>query len=145
MKMLSDDFAIGDYVRTLNGMPNVAPFSYLDRERLISIIQELNKKKEYKQETLHLACSIVDRYLSSILAKGKPVPNLYALGATVMLMGAKVEQPISPSFNRMLALLPTVEQKRINKQDLVNIEEQILIELQFSIHYTGPIPFIERY
>lgn len=91
MKMLSDDFAIGDYIKTLSEMENVAPFSYLDRERLISVIQELNKKKEYKQETLHVAGSIVDRYLSSILMKGQPVPNLYLLGATVMLMAAKLE------------------------------------------------------
>ena len=143
--MLSDDFAIGDYIKTLSEMENVAPFTYLDRERLISVIQELNKKKEYKQETLHVAGSIVDRYLSSILMKGQPVPNLYLLGATVMLMAAKLEQPISPSFNRMHALLPLVEQKRIIKQDIVDLEEKILIELQFSIHYTGPIPFIERY
>jgi len=73
---------------------------------LISVIQDLHKKKEYKQETLHLAGNIADRYLRLILAQGKPLPNFFALAATVMLMAAKVEQPISPSFNRMLGLLP---------------------------------------
>lgn len=72
-------------------------------------MQDLSKKKEYKQETTHLAGSLADRYLSIILDEGKPVPNLFLLGATVMLMAAKLEQPISPSFNRMLALLPTSE------------------------------------
>ena len=54
-------------------------------------MQDLHKKKEYKVETLHLASSIADRYLAIILGKGKSVPNLFALGATVMLMAAKVE------------------------------------------------------
>ena len=73
------------------------------------------------------------------------MPNLFTLGATVLLIAAKLEQPISPSFNRMLALLPASEQKDIPKQKLVDLEEQILISLEFSIHCTGPMPFLERY
>lgn len=91
----------------------------------------MHKKKEYKQETLHLAGSLADRYLSLLLHSGRPVPNLFTLGATVMLIAAKLEQPISPSFNRMLALLPASEQKTITKQNLVDLEEQILISLKF--------------
>ena len=126
-------------------MRTVAAFSYHDREKLISIIQDLTKKKEYKQETLHLAGNLADRYLSIVLPQGKPLPNLFALGATVMLMAAKLEQPISPSFNRMLALLPSSEQARISKKDLIDLEERILLTLNFSMHAAGPIPFIERF
>ena len=117
----------------------------MERERLISIVQELHKKKEYKQETLHLAGNLADRFLKITLAQKKPVPNLFALGATVMLMAAKLEQPISPSFNRMLQLLPACEQKKISKQDIIDLEEQILLTLQFALHFAGPIPFLERY
>lgn len=92
-----------------------------------------------------MASSIADRYLAIILTQGKSAPNLFALGATVMLMAAKVEQPISPSFNRMLALLPQSEQRRVTKQDLINLEEQILLALQFQVHYAGPVPFLERF
>ena len=48
-----------------------------------------------------------------------------------MLIAAKLEQPISPSFNRMIALLPSYEQNKFKKQDLINLEEKILIALQF--------------
>jgi len=58
--MLNHDYAIGDYLRNFSNQQ----FSYSDRERLISIIQDLHKKKEYKQETLHLAGNLADRYLS---------------------------------------------------------------------------------
>jgi hypothetical protein len=54
-----------------------------------------------------------------------------AAGITCTLLSAKLEQPISPSFNRMLALLPASEQKTITKQNLVDLEEQILISLKF--------------
>jgi len=69
--MLAEDEAIGDYIKTNKG----TAFSYTDRERLVSIIQDLHKKKEYKQETLHLASSIADRYLKIVLAKGLELPN----------------------------------------------------------------------
>ena len=45
----------------------------------------------------------------------------------------------------MLNLLPEDEQRRLSKQDLINLEEQILNALQFSIHYTGPILFLQRF
>lgn len=142
LEMLKQDYAIGDYLLSL---PQ-GKFSYSQRERLISIIQDLHKKKDYKPETLQLAGSIADRFLKKLLQKdSEEVPNLFALAATVMLMAAKMEQPISPSFNRMLALLPSAEQTKITKADLVNLEERILVDLEFGVHYAGPIPFIERY
>ena len=83
-----------------------AAFSYGDRERLVSVLQDLHKKKDYKIETLHLAGSIADRYLKLVLSKDLEMPNMFALAATCTLMAAKLEQPVSPSFNRMIALLP---------------------------------------
>ena len=62
--MLKQDYAIGNYVHELGK----ERFTSEDRERLMCIIQDLNKKKEYKQETLHMAGSIADRYLKIILA-----------------------------------------------------------------------------
>ena len=84
----NDDKAIGDYVAK-----HADRFSYQERERLMSIIQDLHKKKEYKQETLHLAGNVADRYLTHLLASSPhgPLPNVYALGATCMLIAAKLE------------------------------------------------------
>ena len=108
LEMLSQDYAIGNYVQKFGK----DRFTNEDRELLMNILQDLNKKKEYKQETLHMAGSIADRYLKIILAtEDQPVPYLYALGATCMLMAAKLEQPISPSFNRMIKLLPEYAQQ----------------------------------
>ena len=62
--MLSQDYAIGNYVQKFGK----DRFTSEDRELLMSILQDLNKKKEYKLETLHMAGSIADRYLKIILA-----------------------------------------------------------------------------
>ena len=144
-QMLGQDCAIGDYIAKFKTMPSLASFSYQDRERLVSIIQDLSKKKEYKQETMHLAANLADRYLSISIQQGKSVPNLFCLGATVMLMAAKLEQPISPSFNRMIRLLPKSQQLQVEKQDLIDLEEQIMKALDFDFAYASPISFLERY
>ena len=62
--MLRLDYAIGNYVQKIDQ----EQFTSENREFLMNIIQDLNRKKEYKQETLHLAGSIADRYLRIILA-----------------------------------------------------------------------------
>ena len=62
--MLSQDYAIGNYVEKFGK----DRFTSEDRELLMNILQDLNKKKEYKQETLHMAGSIADRYLKIFLA-----------------------------------------------------------------------------
>ena len=74
---------------------------------MIMTIQYLHKRKDgYKHETMHLAGNIADRYLAYLARYGKKAPNLSALATIALLMAAKIEQPISPSFNRMINLLP---------------------------------------
>jgi len=88
---------------------------------------------------MHLAGSIADRFIKAQLEKAKTqqqevcIPNLYQLGAAALLMAAKLEQPISPSFKRMIALLPVCEQAKVSVEDLVNIEEMIIKTLNFDL------------
>ena len=93
--MLCQDYAIGDYIARLPQEPSAmnggVKFTYTERERLISIIQDLHKRKEYKHETLHLAGSVADRYVCILISEGLPVPNLFALAAACVLIAAKIE------------------------------------------------------
>jgi len=41
------------------------------------------------------------------------------LAVISVLMAAKLEQPISPSFNRMINLLPEEERKYVTKKQLI--------------------------
>ena len=67
------------------------------------------------------------------------------LAVICILMAAKLEQPISPSFSRMISLLSADEQKFVNKQSLIDLEAQILIKLGFEFNFPGPIQPMERY
>jgi hypothetical protein len=60
-------------------------------------------------------------------------------------MSAKLEQPISPSFSRMISLLTSDEKTRVTKQSLINLEAEILMKLGFDFNFPGPIQSLERY
>lgn len=57
------------------------------------------------------------------------MPCLMNLAATVVLMAAKVEQPLSPNFNRLIRLIKKDWKITIDKQDILDMEERILREL----------------
>lgn len=70
------------------------------------MIDKLHKIKEYKLETFHLAVSIADRYLEALSRQETtPKVDFVALATISLLIAAKLEQPISPSFSKMIDLL----------------------------------------
>jgi hypothetical protein len=78
-------------------------------------IFSLHEQKGYKPETLFIAAAIFDHYVASIGAKYFNMHNVLHLAVISVLMAAKLEQPISPSFNRMINLLPDEERKYVAK------------------------------
>jgi hypothetical protein len=54
-------------------------------------------------------------------------------------MSAKLEQPISPSFSRMISLLTDEEQKLVTKKELIDLEANILVALGFDFNFPGPV------
>ena len=61
--------------------------------------------KKYKVETLHTAVSLADRYLVKIIGQERNLPCLISLATVCLLMAAKLEENISPSFLRMISIL----------------------------------------
>ena len=49
---------------------------------------------------------------------------MIALATISVLMSAKLEQPISPSFSRMISLLTDEEQKLVSKKELIDLESK---------------------
>ena len=72
---------------------------------MVRLIEELVLLREYKLETIFIAVSLADRYLVSIAVKKGRVPCLITLAVISVLMAAKLEQPVSPSFTRMILVL----------------------------------------
>ena len=72
---------------------------------MILLIEQLHGIKKYRTETLYMAVSLADRYLVHLAVNTKPAPCLVTLAVTCLLMAAKLEQPMSPSFTRMINIL----------------------------------------
>ena len=72
---------------------------------MVMLIEQLVEIREYKMETIFTAVSLADRYLVSVAVKKEQVPCLISLAVVSVLMAAKLEQPISPSFDRMIHVL----------------------------------------
>lgn len=67
------------------------------------------------------------------------------LATISMLLAAKLEQPISPSFSRMISLLSDDEKKNVSKKQLIELEADILVQMGFDYNFPGPIQSMERY
>jgi len=58
---------------------------------MITLLEDLNNQKSYKEETLYLAASLCDRYLVNLAVKNMPSPCLIKLAITCTLIAAKLE------------------------------------------------------
>ena len=86
-----------------------------DRSYGIQKIFDLHQKKDYKVETVFTAANILDHYIHAIGVENFPKLKMVNLATVCSLMAAKLEQPISPSFSRMITLLSEAEQKHVTK------------------------------
>jgi len=82
--------------------------------------------KKHKIESLYLAVSLADRYLAFISAQCQKCPNLVTLAVICVLLAAKLEEPVSPSFDEMLDLIDCQSNLKLSKKDLIDLEESIL-------------------
>lgn len=105
----------------------------------------MHAQKSYKKETLFTAVSIFDRYLATIDFFTYPRTQVLVLGVISLLMGAKIEEPIAPSFNRMLGMLDEESQRKIRKEDLVLLEIELISVLGFDFGVPGPMQPLLRY
>ena len=109
------------------------------------LIEHLHLLKQYKLETLYLAVSIADRYLSKLAKTGKLGPCTITLAAASVLVAAKVEEPFKPSVKLLISLLKKYYDLTLEKQNILDMETQILLELEFSVQHVSAITFLERY
>lgn len=103
------------------------------------VIEKLHEVKNYKLETIFTAMNLADRYLEKLAKDKTKAPCLVVLGVTTLLMAAKIEEPISPSFERMINLLKKYDITNIKKQNLIDLEEQVIKKLDFALRDVSSI------
>lgn len=56
----------------------------------------------------------------------KSAPSSAKIACVALLMAAKLEQTIQPSFLRMIYLLPPKLEKKVCKADLIKLERDVI-------------------
>lgn len=96
-------------------------------------------------ETLFVAQGIFDRYISKLGVLNFNKQEICALSTISILLSAKLEQPISPSFSRMIGLLAEEERAIVTKQNLIDLEYKILTIFGYDFNFPGPVQSMERF
>lgn len=115
-----------------------------DRDNAVLRLIELFKQKGYRPETLHLAITLLDRVLALSFQYVKR-EHLILYVVTCLIMGAKMEQPLTPSINLMIGLLTPHEKEIVTKNNVLILEDRILNLLHFNLLFMNPYQFLERY
>ena len=61
------------------------------------------------------------------------MPPLIDLAATSLLIAVKLEEDASPSFSNMSALLDELHKIKVQKQQFIDLEEQVVRRLNFDL------------
>lgn len=69
-----------------------------------------------------MATSIADRYLVNLAVTNTPPPCLILLTVVSTLVAAKLEQPLQPSFKRMLRLVDKSWQLTLDLKEALKLE-----------------------
>ena len=67
------------------------------------------------------------------------------MAITCLLMAAKIEEHIQPSYVLMIELLEDLGITLIKREHLLKMEEQIIKSLDFNIRDLSSIHFLERF
>ncbi len=108
-------------------------------------MEELHSIKGYRELTLYLSVNIADLYLSSLLLKGEPAPNMVILGVTSLLLAVKMNEPIVPNLQNMTILINQKMPGSLTLKDLISLEILIIKELDFNLQTQTSITFVERF
>ena len=108
------------------------------REILIDWLIQVHIKYRLRPETLFLTVNLIDRYLGMAIITRK---NLQLVGVACMLIAAKYEEIYPPTAEDFVYITDYA----YNKQEVLAMEGDILVKLDFEIHFTSPFRFLERY
>ena len=108
------------------------------RAFLIEWIIDVHRKFRLKPETLYVTVFLVDRYLSLKQIKKS---ELHILGVTALLISTKYEEIYPPQLKELL----NVSENKFNKAEVLKLEMDILITLQFDLTSPSSYRFLERF
>jgi cyclin A len=105
---------------------------------LVEWIIDVHRKFRLLPETLYVTVSIIDRFLSKQSLKKA---QLHMLGVASLLIATKYEEIYPPDLKD----LRSISENKFTKEDVLQMEFQILTTLQFDFLVPSSLRFLERY
>ena len=84
--LIETECGLGNYIKD----NQVLKITSEQRKRMVILLEELVRKRNYRIETLFLAVSLADRYLVTLTVAKRPAPCLVNLAVTCLLIAAKL-------------------------------------------------------
>jgi hypothetical protein len=109
MRSIEEAFPTFNYFKGQNAGSVAQHITNNDRSFAIQKIFELHAIKKYKVETLFTACQVFDRYLITAGYKNFARKDIFTLTIISLLIAAKLEEAIAPSFLKMLSMVSESE------------------------------------
>lgn len=98
----------------------------------------MHRKFRLLPETLYVTIFIIDRFLSLKQIKKS---QLHILGVTSLLISTKYEEIYPPELKDLL----TVSENKFTKAEVLKMERDILLTLQFDLTSPSAYRFLQRY
>ena len=92
-----------------------------------------------------MAVSLADRFIINLIVQGIELPCPVVLALTCLLVSAKISEHLRPKFELMNDLLITNYGIKVNREDFLMLEKDLLIQLSFDLQFVSPLSFLERY
>ena len=113
---------------------------------MVQLIEQIFQMKEYRPETFFLAVNIADRYLALLAVMHGLTPSLIELGVISIMLAAKINEHLSPSYYNIIKIINSQQQKKLlYRSNLLAIEANVLNALSFDLHSTTILFFLERF
>lgn len=105
---------------------------------LIDWIVDVHLKFKLKPETLFLTVNLIDRYLEKVtILRSK----LQLVGVSAMLIACKYEEIYAPEIKDFVY----ITDKAYTKEEILQMEGNILSVLEFSLTFTSSLIYLDRY
>uniref|UniRef100_A0A8C4SCA5 Cyclin B3 n=1 Tax=Erpetoichthys calabaricus TaxID=27687 RepID=A0A8C4SCA5_ERPCA len=108
------------------------------RAILVDWMVEVQENFELNHETLYLSVKLVDHYLSEVICMRE---SLQLIGSTSMLLASKFEERCPPCVDDFLYICDDA----YKREELINMEMNILRVLKFDINIPIAYRFLRRY
>jgi len=108
------------------------------RSILIDWLVEVAEEYDFKQSTLFLSASVIDRLLSLVQVRRD---KLQLVGMTAMVIAAKNQEYSSPELEDFVL----ISDNTYSKRELIHMEGQILTLMDFKVNAPTVFTFLQRF